>query len=308
MRSVLIVCTRNRPQDVRRLFTSVAQGNNRSGIVVVDSSDDDSTATVTRSFTRMRPRYERSTPGLTRQRMAGVAALDPEVEIVHFVDDDVVLEPGYLAAIEAVFDARPEVLGVGGRITNLPEHNPHLLRRIFLLDCAHGGVVLRSGVNILAFGVPDGGRVQWLSGCSMSFRRRVFHDVVFDTSLEGSCLGEDVDFTFRLGHRGPLCIAGHARLAHMSSEVNRENGRDAARRQVVRRYRWVREMRGKGVGVLAFWWSVAGDILLSSAKGALQLRRAPLRRSLAIIRAIGDIARTGRDRSNASRGDRGSDG
>jgi GT2 family glycosyltransferase len=220
MRSALIVCTRNRPDDIRRLFSSILHGNSATTVMVMDSSDGDDTRAAVAEVAGVRFRYERCARGLTRQRMAGVAALDPEVQIVHFVDDDVVLEPGYLAAIEETFDARPEVLGVGGRITNMPAHNPRLLHRVFLLDSVQGGIVLPSGVNVLAFGVPDGGRVDWLSGCSMSFRRMVFDDLAFDLRMEGYSLGEDVDFTFRVSRRGPLCIAGKARLAHMISMMS----------------------------------------------------------------------------------------
>jgi GT2 family glycosyltransferase len=293
MRSALIVCTRNRPDDVRRLFSSILHGNSATTVMVMDSSDGDDTRAAVAELVGLRFRYERCAPGLTRQRMAGVTALDPEVQIVHFVDDDVVLEPGYLAAIEETFDTRPEVLGVGGRITNMPAHDPRLLHRVFLLDSVQGGVVLRSGVNVLAFGVPDGGRVDWLSGCSMSFRRKVFDEVAFDLRMEGYSLGEDVDFTFRVSRCGPLCIAGEARLAHMISMTNRQNYYELARQAVVRRYRLVSEMHGRGVRLPAFWWSVVGDIILTGAKGALLLRRSPLRRLRAIIQGIRDIARAG---------------
>lgn len=293
-RAALIVCTRNRPEDVRRLLASVGVGNRGSTILVVDSSDDDTTRSVVEEFMELSPIYERSAPGLTRQRMAGIALLDADVDIVHFVDDDVVLEPGYLAAIDSVFGSEPEVLGVGGRITNLPEHNPHLFRRVFLFDSTRGGAVLRSGVNVLPFDVPDRGRVSWLSGCSMSFRRTVFHDMSFDTRMDGYSLGEDVDFTFRVAQKGLLCIAGEARLAHLCSPTNRAARHELARREIVHRYVWVSEMRGHGVDLLSFWWSVSGDIVLNMTKGVLWLRRDPIRRSLALIAAIGDIARVGR--------------
>ena len=47
--------------------------------------------------------HQRAEPGLTRQRTAGIDATAEQ--IVHFVDDDTVLEPGYFEAIVDAFVA-----------------------------------------------------------------------------------------------------------------------------------------------------------------------------------------------------------
>jgi GT2 family glycosyltransferase len=308
-RSALIVCTRNRPADIRRLLASMARDRSASvDVLIVDSSDNDTTRVAVAGCNDRRVRYARCAPGLTRQRMAGVSMLAREVEMVHFVDDDVVLETGYVGAIEAIFDTDPLVLGVGGRITNLPDHTPRLLWRLFLLDSVRGGAILRSGVNVLPFGVPDRGRVEWLSGCSMSFRRSVFAELSFDLGMEDDSLGEDVDFTTRVARRGHLCIADRARLAHLSSIVNRENKHRRARREIVARHRRVCGNNRGGAVLAAFWWAVAGDILLNGTNGALRLRRDSLRRSWAVIRAVGDIARARLIGPNARLRERSSDG
>lgn len=299
MRSQLVLCTRNRPDDVRRLFASLLDGNADVPVLVVDASTDERTRRIAESASGLQVRYLRSEPGLTRQRMLGVNALEPDVEVVHFLDDDVVLEPGYFEALERVFAGGPETLGAGGLMTNLPDRRLLASRRFFLLDSARGGRVLRSGTNILPFGVDADDPVTWLSGCSMSFRRAVFESLSFDTRMEGYSLGEDVDFTYRVSLLGSLKFVPDARYAHLCSPTNRYERHDLGRMEIVHRYTWVSEMRGHGVTLYAFWWSVAGDIVFSAARGVLRARRDPLRRVLALVRGVSDIWRLGPIAPNA---------
>ena len=93
-------------------------------------------------------------PPLTRQRAAGIDASSEE--IVHFIDDDTVLDPGYFEAIIDVFtrDAERLLGGVGGFVTDQP---PHRFRRVDAwlgLDSATEGVVLRSGRNTRIYTEP----------------------------------------------------------------------------------------------------------------------------------------------------------
>ena len=151
---VLVLCTRNRPGEVRTCLDTVrVQTRVPSRVLVVDSSDDDATVSVVSDLAGSWPvgsviAHLRAEPGVTRQRAAGIDATTEE--IVHFVDDDTVLEPGYIAAIVAEFAAdRDGVLGgVGGFVTDQP---PHRFRRVDAwlgLDGAAEGVVLPSGRNV----------------------------------------------------------------------------------------------------------------------------------------------------------------
>ena len=139
-----------------------------------------------------------TSPGLTRQRMVGVEALSADTEVVHFLDDDVVLEEGYFEAIEDCFAADQLVLGVSPLAQSADRPPANWRGRFFLRDSNVGGRVLASGINVLPRPVLGVSEVQWLSGCGMSFRTSVFKFCRFDESLEGYCLGEDVDFSLEL--------------------------------------------------------------------------------------------------------------
>ncbi len=268
MRSALILCTRDRPSDVDRLLKSFANlARLPDSVIVVDSSGDLVTKDLVEGFATLHPtvmvQWVSSEPGLTHQRMLGIESLDGDVEVVHFVDDDVVPEPDYFSAIEHEFECRPDVLGVGGRITNLPNHKPDRLHRFLLQDSVREGVVLPSGVNILVFQETDVCPVQWLSGCSMSFRRSVFSRLSFDTRKTGYSHGEDVDFTFRLAQMGSVVSTPHARLAHLCSPVNRYEPTRWEASVLTTRHRFVCEMRGHGVNRVAFWWCVGGQTAIA---------------------------------------------
>lgn len=295
MHSEIIVCTRNRTDDVARLLQNLLGQEVRPRLIVVDSSDDASSEHSVRAFASASGwpgvEYVKSEPGLTRQRMAGIAHLSSDCRIVHFIDDDVLLEPDYFSAIESCFASSPDIVGVGGVVTNTMRHRPpHLLNRLFLLDSRRQGVVLRSGVNIRCFEALERTEVQWLSGCSMSYRRDVFSSCSFDTDLEGYSLGEDVDFSFGVSRLGRLVVCPQARLQHLEKGVTLSVRRTIWRDEVVRRFRFVKRYRGMGMSLAAFWWSVFGDIILTLGKAlAFGDRREQRHKIRGLIDGLGAI-------------------
>ncbi len=270
MRAELIVCTRDRAAEMEQLLANLPGQDRKPRLLVVDSSEGTETEELVERFAESGAwsdvTYLRSDPGLTVQRMCGVAALSPDCEIVHFLDDDVLLEPGYFRAIEDAFEADDEVVGIGGVITNQPPHQPRFLNRVFALDSHREGSVLGSGVNIKTGEVTDRLAVQWLSGCSMSYRRSLFETISFDTSMSGYSLGEDVDFSFAAGKLGVLLVIAAARLEHCEAGAGSLDQRRFWRDELIRRHRFVVRYRGQGVSPAAFWWSVYGDELVTVGK------------------------------------------
>lgn len=207
--------------------------------------------------------WMRTEPGLPRQRNLGVASISEG--IVHFIDDDSIVEPRYFDAIMRVFSTDPHGLvgGVGGVITNLPPHAPGRLLRAFQLDSASHGVVLPSGRNVLVFSASSPLDVDWLSGSSMSYRREVFDEFRFDESLAGWALGEDVDFSYRVRQRYRLVVTPDARTEHRQSDLERWQRDRVIRTELLHRYVRVRSGVGK-YSTAAFWWSALGQVVWHS--------------------------------------------
>lgn len=283
LNDALIIATKDRPETLRLCLASVVGQDRPPGLImVVDSSVPDDTEMVARSFD---VQYLRSGPGLAKQRNAGLQALPTSVDIVHFIDDDVVLEPGYFAAVAAVFDD-PSVAGAGGVMTNVPAGEGRFVDRIFFLDSQEPGTLLASGRNILASGLVRSSDVDWLSGCSMSFRRQALSAQPFDERIG---YDEDVEISLEVATHGRLVVTPRARLEHRQAPINRFSRDGLTSQYIVLRYRRVRRHIDR-FSRLAFWWSGLGEIALaiwglrSDPSASMNHLRAVLRGYHAVLR------------------------
>jgi GT2 family glycosyltransferase len=282
------------------LASVTAQAITNLTIFIVDGSDDDASFAVVQEVSSHAPasfavKYMKTAAGLARQRNVAIQNLEPATEYVCFLDDDAVIAPDYVVATERAFclDDFAEVVGVGGLIQNPPARPYRFLRRLFFLDSRRGGTVLASGVNVQSVKADRPRCVDWIAGCAMSFRRSVFGNFWFDSSLQGYSLGEDVDFTYRLSRRHKLLVAPDARIWHVRAEPARDHELSYAREQITFRYRLVRSHPGE-LSVVAFAWSCVGEVLqnltyLSPARVSRQYRRVA-----GIILGLWDITKSAR--------------
>lgn len=268
---VLVLCTRNRPLEVRTCLETVrVQTHVPTRVLVVDSSDDDATERIVTDFATGWPsdsviEHLRAEAGLTRQRSVGIDATAED--IVHFVDDDTVLETEYIRAIVDTFtgDQRGALGGVGGFVTNQP---PHRFRRLDVwlgLDSPAEGVVLPSGRNVRVYTEPAKAiDVDWLPGCAMSYRRSVLATERPNLAVEHA--GEDVELSYRVRQRFGLVITPRARIAHNESPRGRLAREQVVRIELIARYERVRAGTGR-LSRRAFWISAVGQLVWYGAKG-----------------------------------------
>lgn len=304
--SEVVICTRHRAPELRRCLASVIRQSVESlTIFVVDGSDeDDNSSRVVADEARAcaPPRYTvkymKTPAGLTRQRNAAVDNLEAATEYVCFIDDDAVIDREYVGAVERTFraDEAAEVVGVGGLIQNPPPRPHRFLRRVFFLDSRRGGAVLPSGVNVQLSKAASPTRVDWITGCAMSFRRSVFGEFRFDSSMQGYSLGEDVEFTFRLSRRYRLLVTPEAPVWHLRSNSARDHELSYARAQIIFRYGLVRA-HPKELSVAAFAWCCFGELLqnLTYLSSPRRMRR-QFTRAMGIVLGLWDIARSARQK------------
>lgn len=270
---VLVLCTRNRPVEVRTCLDTVrVQTRVPNRVLVIDSSDDDATMSVVTDLASTWPEgsaieHIRAEPGLTRQRAAGIDASTDQ--IVHFVDDDTVLDSGYIAAIVAVLtdDREGVVGGVGGFVTDQPPHRCRRVDALLGLDGASEGVVLPSGRNVRVYTEsrePIG--VDWLPGCAMSYRRAVFATERPNLAVGRDRNGEDVELSYRVRQHWRLVVTPHARIEHHESPRGRRSREQLVRVELISRYERVRAGTGR-LSRRAFWVSAFGQLVWYGAKG-----------------------------------------
>jgi GT2 family glycosyltransferase len=291
---MVVICTRHRAGELATAITAVANDRPSATVVVVDASEDGATKEVCENLDLSHPGLRlhylgASRPGLARQRNEGIEFCRRlGAEVVHFIDDDTEVLPGYFEALESRLRENPHLGGVGAVIDNQPEVHHRWLRMIFLLWGPRPNSVLRSGRPVLGQ-FPNGrhdARVDWLSGCAMSYRVSVFAENEFDNRLSGYSHGEDYDFGFRVSRGHPLAVEPESHCLHHRSARNRVDTRRLAYVGTVSGYVWAREQRRSGISVLAYWWSVFGELLLHSSYGLWKRDRSELLRCRGVVGGV----------------------
>ncbi|WP_022836890.1 glycosyltransferase family 2 protein [Salisaeta longa] len=260
MHEAIVICTRNRPAELRITLRSIrhALGAHRT-LWVIDASDAaqaKATAACCEGPSMHYRRYAKP-PSTAAQRNAGVDALPPSVGCLHFVDDDVTVRPGLADALRA----HPSWGGVGGRVVEAHAHTPGAtaLRRLFLLDHPRPGRVLASGHTSYPEPAPPGPTpVEWLPGCACSYRRAVFDAFRFDERLRGYAMLEDLDFSFRVGQLHPLRAVPGAVLEHRRTPTARFDRARYTERALIHRWWFVRKHFAAWER-LAYAWAALGE-------------------------------------------------
>lgn len=241
VRLTAAICTRDRMRELQRALSSlIAQEEPPDEILVVENAprDERTRKMVERHFPGKRPRVRyiaEPVPGLDFARNRALA--EATGEVIAFLDDDAVADPGWAGALRRPF-VDPEVGAVTGRVEALSTETPgqRLVeanggysrgrRRIRLPEDAHLPLHGRRAPRI-AWAVSVG------SGCSLAVRTELLRRIGgFDEALDlGSELpgGGDHDALWR------VLEAGSSVVYEPSALARHEHRRDlaAARSQIV---------------------------------------------------------------------------
>jgi GT2 family glycosyltransferase len=210
--STVAVCTRDRPEDLRRCLDSIcASAGRETQVLVVDNAPSDEAASrVAAGYPVSYIREEQ--PGLNWARARAVR--EARGDVILFTDDDVVVDPGWIDAMRGPFtDA--SVGAVTGLLMPLELDTPAQ----WLFE-AYGG--FSRGFRRLEFSASNtvpaaAGRVG--AGASMAFRRTLaetmgFFEVELDCGTATRSGGDAYAFyrVLRSGHRivyTPAAVAWH---------------------------------------------------------------------------------------------------
>lgn len=231
----LVVCTRNRPGQVENRLQELLRFRCLpSVILIVDSSTDDDTRKIVSRKSRhfpVRLSYLHTLPGLPRQRNCGVNLLRgefPDLQFIHFLDDDVVVKHDYFDVVRHIFDEFPNVIAVGGHDEEL-QNTIHSgwIRRILGIGSKLTGVILSSGIAIPP--VPTGivHCCEWLVGGMQSVRAHIFDSISFDSKLR--MYGEDLDFYLKASTYGEIVCSSRLPIKHLNDPSNRDSQRQIQR-------------------------------------------------------------------------------
>lgn len=154
----------------------------------------------------------RETHGLAGARNTGIAAA--QGQIIAFLDDDAVAQPGWLQMLSTGYDDQ-RVVGVGGVLEPLwPNGRPRWFPDEFdwVVGCTYRGLP------------EETGPVRNLIGANMSFRREVFNEVKFYSGIGHTGTrpfgGSDPDFCIRVTQRLPETVFLYEPKAHVYHHVD----------------------------------------------------------------------------------------
>ena len=280
-------------------FKAASRDTGEFTLIVVDASADSETEKVVERFQDLRPAVDvhyvhADVPGLAKQRNQRPRSARAWVSKLCTTSTMTPRCFRLLPVDRSSLRNDPDLAGVGSIIENSPKVPIRVLKLVFLL-CGPYGSVLRSGRATSAqypgaqYAKSDlqAGSPKWLHGCAMSYRTDIVLRYRFDDRLKGYSNGEDIDFGFRVSRNHRLAAEPSARCLHRVSQggLSREA---FAYSQAVVIYSWVREHRSDGMSLVAFWWSVLGDLLLHAVDGVVVPRRGGLQYAKGILEGHGD--------------------
>lgn len=280
------ICTRNRPEELRRALGSVLSSSVRPAqIVVSDDSDSDErhdTATVCSTFPEITyvvgPRG-----GLSRNRNNCLAHVSRAVDAVVFIDDDVVMPPDFLSiAAKSITSEAANTIITGFE------------NRAGLIVTPHNSSFWGHQEK-----QPRGdGGIHAICINATIFPRSVFAAIQFDDLLHYGY--EEIDLCTRAEHAG-FRVVFNPRMSvyHSLSPINRDEYsqfQDASRLYTTyKRYRWIERARVK-----AFIYAVSAPAHLIASVAMRKRRTHDVRASFASIKAAARYARVYASRIAAS--------
>jgi len=291
----LIIPTRNRLELLANLLKSLREQTVQPHqVIIVDGSDQPIEPEIKQflspgvSYLRVFP------PSLTRQRNEGIKALNEDMTLVGYLDDDIVLESDAVEAMLNFWEKCPD--DVGGSSFNITNNPPvklslfgKLLGRLFCLDNGRQGVVLRSGFNRIVSPVLEDTYTGWLCGGATVWRRQLLEEHKYDERLSAFAYYDDVDFSLLVRDRWKLVVQRNARVQHYPPPLDPKKSYPFARMLVQHRYLLVR--KHPQLSVPLFYWATLGHTLGLITSSIWTRNSADIRMALGNMAGLVDAAR-----------------
>jgi len=243
-----VIATKDRPDDLFRVLESLSLQYRKPDQVIIVSSgqrppkeiwDRHSLLSITAVHTGL--------PSAARQRNIGVKKADISMDLIGFLDDDVVLEKNALEEMMSFWkDAGETVGGVSFNQINHPRIFASFLKDLPLTEkiglySREKGRVLVSGFQTLFEHVEKSFYSDWLPSTAVVWRREIFKEHWFDEWFGGYSYLEDLDFSYRVGKKYRLAVAAEARYHHFPSVRQRVNDYLFGKKEVENRMHFVRK-------------------------------------------------------------------
>jgi glycosyltransferase involved in cell wall biosynthesis len=252
MRIHAVIATTGRPEIVKRVVTRLtAQTRAPDGVLVVGASPEDiagleGTTDILETLVSRR--------GLCRQRNAALDHLGDSTDVVAFFDDDFVPADDFLARLEALLSAQPDVVGATGiLVADGAQGQP-----ISFDDAADRLDQLGERPATSSSDCPS------LYGCNMAFRLSAAAGLRFDEKLPLYGWQEDVDFTHQLSWRGRLVRTSELTGVHMGARSGKTSGKRLGYSQIANIvYLWRKGTMVRWLGERLLFQNIVSNVVRS---------------------------------------------
>lgn len=288
-----VVATKDRPDDLRKMLQSLFEQSHRSDqIVIVDSSADPVSA-VEQEFPELNIKYIHHTPpSASAQRNIGIQSVDPNIELIGFLDDDIILAPNALEIMLKFWQTAPDDLGgcAFNLMNSAPKSNSRLkksgLSRWLGLYSDKKGVVMPSGWQTLTGIVKETIFVEWLPSTASVWRKETFDRFLFDEFFDGYSYLEDLDFSYGVSKHYRLAIVADAQYWHYPSPSGRVSQYQFGKIEVRNRVYLVRKHR---LSILKCYLGLMIRLLMTISSAIKTTNMDDLRRALGNCQRIAQI-------------------
>ncbi len=243
-----VIVTKDRPAELFRLLQSLdSQRYQPDTVIIVDAGNKPIENLLTKA-PGLNIHYLKSPiASATRQRNIGIGIVTPEVALLGFLDDDIVLETDALVKMMEFWEgADKDVAGAAFNIVNSPviqlsgfKFLP-LTRRLGLYS-EEKGRVLSSGFHTGIGRVSHAIQTQWLYSGATVWRRNIFNEFKFDEWFVGYSYLEDLDFSYSVGKKYKLFVLAEPKCSHFTARKDEESGYLFGRKEVFNRIYFVRK-------------------------------------------------------------------
>lgn len=227
MRISIIIATINRSKQLEKytIPSLERQTVNNFDTIVWDASENELTQMVCSKSKIGIMYFKAPRVGLAKQRNDAVQKafeLYPNNEIILFIDDDVVLSDDALEGVINTYAFDQTISGVGIPLSGTGKKTfflKKIIKGLFLNFEFKKRHITNYAYSYFPINEKNSECVNWLSGCSMSYKKECFDSNHFDERLctfGGYSLAEDALFSSSLFHSGhKLKLSDKGRLQHI---------------------------------------------------------------------------------------------
>lgn len=218
----VIIPTKNRPNDLMRLLDSIEEQTQLpQNVIIIDQSE---------SFNEIEKKYHYKITHIHNKQLTGLTSAKNEgvrhssSEILYFFDDDIILYKNFFEIINNQFSSKEDISGICGRQINSKSSR----FKIFMFELFHRGCFkdIRKKCNS-GYVKEELKETNILPGGITAYRKKIFNEFSFDEHLIKYCLGEDMDFSYRVGQKHKLAFSTTALAIHNHSTIGRYNAYDS---------------------------------------------------------------------------------